>query len=137
MNLPRYELRSSDNFTTFEFISEGPKGEIPKLIQFTSTNYKDVFNLAFGDKNTKTGDIDDVVISNNGDSEKILVTVVRCIYAFTQKNNEAWIYASGSTKSRTRLYRMGVSKFLEDAKKDFEIYGQINDQWEVFRTNVD
>jgi hypothetical protein len=137
MKLPIYELRSSENFTTFEFTSTGPKGEIPKLIQFSATNYRDVFNLAFGDKNPETGGLDDIVISNNGDSEKILATVVRCVYAFTQNNPEAWIYASGSTKSRTRLYRMGIAKFFEEAKKDFEIYGQINDEWESFRSNVD
>lgn len=137
MKLPIYELRSSENFTTFEFTSIGPKGEIPKLIQFSTTNYRDVFNLAFGDKNPETGNLDDMVISNNGDSEKVLATVVRCVYAFTHKNPESWIYASGSTKSRTRLYRMGIAKFFEEANNDFEIYGQINDEWESFRSNVD
>jgi len=137
MNLPRYELKASDNFTTFEFISEGPKGRIPKLIQFSATNYKDVFNLAFGDKDLETDGINDTAISNNGDSEKILITVVRCIYAFTDKKPEAWVYVTGSTKSRTRLYRMGIGKLMEDAVKDFEVYGQLNDQWENFRKTVD
>jgi hypothetical protein len=53
------------------------------------------------------------------------------------KKPEAWVYATGSTKSRTRLYRMGITKMLEDAVKDFEIYGQLDDQWENFRNNVD
>ena len=137
MKLPAYELKSSDNFTTFGFVSIGIKGDIPKLIQFSTTNYKDVFNLAFGDKDTKTGNFDDTIITNNGDSEKVLATVVRCVYAFTHKNPEAWIYASGSTKARTRLYRMGLNRFLDEARKDFEVYGQINDQWEKFSNNVD
>jgi hypothetical protein len=85
MNLPRYELKASDNFTTFEFVSEGPKGRIPKVIQFGATNYKDVFNLAFGDKEAETGRINDTTVSNNGDSERVLITVVRNIYAFTDK----------------------------------------------------
>lgn len=47
MNQPRYQLKASDNLATYEFLSEGPRGKIVKLIQFTTTNYKDVFNLAF------------------------------------------------------------------------------------------
>ena len=63
MNQPRYQLKASDNLTTYEFLSEGPRGKIVKLIQFTTTNYKDVFNLAFGDMDGEAGDIDDKVIS--------------------------------------------------------------------------
>ena len=76
MNLPRYQLKSGDKLTTFEFISEGPKGRIPKLIQISPTNVKDMYNLAFGDKDRRTGRINDTIISNNGDSEKVLATVV-------------------------------------------------------------
>ena len=93
MKLERYELKADENLTTFEFISEGPKGKIPKLIQFSPTNLKDLYNLAFGDKDLKTGEIDDLTISNNADSEKILATVVASVYAFTDKNPDVWIYA--------------------------------------------
>jgi hypothetical protein len=134
MKLPRYHLKSSDTFTTFEFISEGPKGLISKLVQFTPTNLKDVFNLSFGDKN-HTGDIDDKTISNNSDSEKVLATVVATVYAFTNKNPDAWVYATGSTKSRTRLYRMGIAKYYSLVKKDFEIYGETGDDWDTFKKN--
>lgn len=132
MNLPRYQLSSDEELITFEFISEGPNGKIPKLVQFSKTNLKDVYNLAFGDKNPSTGKIDDLAISNNGDSEKIMATVVATIYAFTEKNPEAWIYATGSTNARTRLYRMGISRFLKLVKRDFEIYGEVNQQWVPF-----
>jgi hypothetical protein len=94
MKLDRYELKAGENLTTFEFISEGPKGKIPKFIQFSPTNLKGLYNLAFGDKDLKTGEIDDLSISNNGDSEKVLATVVASVYAFTEKNPEAWIYAT-------------------------------------------
>ena len=137
MKLPRYQLASGDNLTTFEFISEGPKGRIVKLIQFTPTNLKDVYNLAFRDKDNATGRIDDIVISNNGDSEKVLATVVGSIYAFTDKNPEAYIYATGSTKSRIRLYRMGISKYLSEVKNDFEIYGEVKEGWENFKDGIE
>ena len=47
-------------------------------------------------------------------------------------NTEASIFASGSTPARTRLYRIGIAKYFDDIKEDFEIYGQFEDQWELF-----
>ena len=137
MKLPKYPLASSEKLMTFEFISEGPKGLIHKLVRYQPTNLVDVYNLAFGDKDHTTGNIDDTVISNNGDSEKVLVTVVATVYAFTDKYPDAWIYATGSTRSRTRLYRMGITKFLSEAKEDFEVLGERNDDWETFRKNIE
>ena len=134
---PKYQLRAGDNLTTYEFLSEGYKGKIVKLIQFTTTNYHDVFNLSFGDKDPLTGQIDDKVISNNGDSEMVLATVVSALYVFTAKYPDAWIYATGSTKSRTRLYRMGIAKYLEDIKTDFQIFGQVGNTWVEFEKNVE
>ncbi|MFV0303856.1 MAG: DUF6934 family protein [Moheibacter sp.] len=137
MKLPKYPLASSDKMMTFEFISEGQKGLIHKLVRFQPTNLKDVYNLAFGDKDLKTGEIDDEVISNNGDSEKVLATVVATVYAFTDKYLDAWIYATGSTKSRTRLYRMGITKFFKDVKEDFEVQGELKDDWETFKKGIE
>jgi hypothetical protein len=137
MKLPKYPLASSDTLMTFEFISEGHKGLIYKLVRYQPTNLEGVYNLAFGDKDQITGNIDDTVISNNGDGEKVLATVVATVYAFTDKYPEAWIYASGSTKSRTRLYRMGIAKFLSEIEEDFEVLGERNDDWEAFRRNIE
>ncbi|GLU56938.1 DUF6934 family protein [Dyadobacter frigoris] len=83
MKLPKYPLASSDKMMTFQFVSDGNKGLIHKLVKYQPTNLKGLYNLAFGDKDLETGEIDDKVISNNGDSEKILATVVAdslCIY---------------------------------------------------------
>jgi hypothetical protein len=137
MKLPKYPLASSDRLFTFEFISEGPKGLIHKLVRYQPTNLKDIYNLAFGDKDHSTGDIDDKVISNNGDSEKVLASVVSSVYAFTDKYPDSWIYATGSTKARTRLYRIGISKFLSEVTDDFDVFGEKNDDWESFNKNIE
>lgn len=136
MNSPKYQLSSSDKLLTFEFISEGKKGLIHKLVKYQPTNIKDIYNLGFGDKDHSTGNIDDTVISNNGDSEKVLITVVATLYAFTDKYPLIWVYATGSTKARTRLYRMGITKFLSEVTLDFEVLGEIHDNWETFRKNT-
>ena len=88
-------------------------------------------------KNVETGDIDDAVVSNNGDSEQVLATVVSAVYSFTEKENEAWVYATGSTKSRTRLYRIGITKYFDDVKQDFIVYGLRAGEWEEFAKEID
>lgn len=137
MKLPRYELKAEQSLMVYEFTSEGPKGQIPKLIKFSETTLKGFYNLAFGDKNLQTGDIDDTVVSNNGDSEQVLATVVSAVYSFTNVEKEAWVYATGSTKSRTRLYRMGITKYFNEVNQDFLIYGLRNGEWEYFEKEVD
>ena len=82
MKLDRYELKAGKNLTTFEFLSEGPKGHIVKLIQFQEMNLPNIHNLAFGDLNALTGQLDDKQITDNGDSKKVLATVVAAVYAF-------------------------------------------------------
>ena len=122
MNVEKYNLKADTKLTRFEFISEGTKGAIRKLIEFQETTDKGLFNLAFGDKNQVTG-IDDLTVSDNGDTEKILATVVSAVYAFCDKYPDAFVYASGSTKSRTRLYRMGITKYYDQMESDFYLYG--------------
>ena len=137
MKLPQYQLKAEKSLLVYYFISEGPKGQIPKLVKFTESNLKGLFNLSFGDKDINTGDIDDKVISNNGDSEKVLATVVATLYAFTDKHPDAYILATGSTKSRTRLYRMGITKYFDEIQKDYYIYGLRKQEWESFEKEVE
>ena len=135
MHLPHYDLKANNNFLVFQFNSVGKKGLLSKLIIFTETNLKGFYNLAFGDLNVETGKINDNVVSNNGDMEKVLATVVAAVYAFTDQYPNAWVYATGSNKARTRLYRIGISKHLKSIKKDFYIYGELPHGWEVFKRN--
>lgn len=70
MKIPKYHLKAESKFTRFEFISEGNKGAIRKLIEFQATSELEFYNLAFGDKDPLTGDINDLAVTNNGDTEK-------------------------------------------------------------------
>ena len=137
MILPKYPLSSSESMMTFEFESEGHLGQVPKLVTYQATNLEGVYNLAFGDKNSETGQISDKVITNNGDRDKVLATVAATVYAFTDKYPDAWVYLTGSTSARTRLYRMGISKFYRELQKDFEIFGQLDEGWEKFENGID
>ena len=137
MTLDRYELSAGNNLTTFEFLSEGSKGQIIKIIQFQEMNIKNIYNLAFGDKNLNSGKIDDKIVTDNGDSEKVLATVVSAIYAFADRYPDSWIYATGSSTSRTRLYRMGINKYYGIVIEDFEIMGEYRNEWEIYEFGKD
>ena len=129
MNVEKYQLKSEETLTVFEFISEGSKGAIRKLIHFQPTIQQGLYNLAFGDKDPETGDINDLAISNNGDMEKVLATVVSALYIFFDKHPDAMVYATGSTQERTRLYRMGITRFHVEMNKDFYLFGQVGDDF--------
>ena len=135
--MPRYELSAGQSMMTFDFTSEGPKGQISKLIKFSETTIEGVYNLAFGDMSFENEDIDDVIVSNNGDSDKVLATVVAAVFLFTNNKKEVWVYATGSTKSRTRLYRMGITKYIDEIKNDFLVFGLKDDEWESFEKEVE
>ncbi|MGH9946542.1 MAG: DUF6934 family protein [Pyrinomonadaceae bacterium] len=137
LKFERYELTSEKSLTVFEFVSEGPKGRIPKIVQYSETNFKGIFNLGFGDKDSTSNQIDDTVISNNSDSRKVLATVAATVYAFTERYPNVWVYAAGNTRARTRLYRMGISNNLDEILEDFEVFGLENGAWVVFTKRDD
>jgi hypothetical protein len=122
----RYPYKVNDNFLDYEFTSIGPKGYIKKVARFTRIT-GNVFNLAFGDLQEESDEIDDMTVTNGGDSYKVLTTVASIVYDFAIKNTDTWIIAKGSTSSRTRLYRMGINNHWEEINNDFEILGFKND----------
>ncbi len=136
MQLPRYQYKTNNSFLDYEFISIGPKGSIKKIIRFTQIN-SSVYNIGFGDLDEETGEISDVAVTNNNDSRKVLATVAATIHDFTIQYSGAWIIAKGSTLSRTRLYRIGITNHLKDITADFEVYGMIDAQWELFELRRD
>ena len=126
---PRYKISTSDHSETFEFTSIGAKGKIQKLIHFQETDNPLIYNLAFGDKIEHVIDgeivieIDDRVISENGDRDIVLATVVSAVYEYSSRYPDRWIIFTGSDEIRTRLYRIAITKNYKDLCKDFHIFG--------------
>jgi len=137
MHVDKYQLKSEEELTRFEFISEGLNGAIRKLIEFQRTTDPETYNLAFGDKHPATEGIDDLAVSDNGDTEKVLATVVAAVYAFFDRYPTAYVYAQGSTKARTRLYRMGINRFYADVRRDFHLYGRIGENFADFEPDTE
>jgi hypothetical protein len=130
MNLEQYNIEAAPDFMEYSFYSDGPKGAIKKVVRFTKVNFSSFiyYNLGFGDWNEQEKRIDDFVVSNNQDAERVLATVAATVIDFSNHYPDVLIYAQGSTSSRTRRYQMGINKYWQDISALFEVYGLIEDE---------
>jgi len=115
------DIGVTDDFSLFEFFSKGKNGAILKRVTFTRTEDGRIYNLAFGDVD-ETDDLDDYVVTDNGDRNKVLATVAFIVEAYTRRFPDRWIIFRGSTQERLRLYRMAVGLHLEELSVLYEIW---------------
>ncbi len=125
MNLEQYEAEASEDSLKYNFYSNGPKGAIKKFVRFTKARISGYtyYNLSFGDWNEKENRIDDFVVSNNEDTERVLATVAATVIDFSNHYPNALIYVEGSTAARTRRYQMGINKYWREIADIFEVFG--------------
>ena len=135
-NLPRYDIRIGRTKRSYEFTSTGIKGSVEKMVSFQETNIENLYNLGFGDKDPITGEIDDKIVTNNGDTEMVLSTIVGIVFAFTQNFPNVWVYAEGSTPARTRLYQINILKYFDELERNFHLLCLLDGEWEEFRPNI-
>lgn len=135
----KYEVytnrKSTDDYNVTVFISEGDKGNIAKRIVFSATELENVYNLAFGDID-ENGELNDYNISDNGDRNKVLATIVDVIRTYTEKYPHRLIFFKGSTDQRTRLYRMAIGLNLEELSEQFDIYAYVNEEIVLFEQGL-
>lgn len=139
MNSLPYTLEASPHFLDFEFSSTGPKGEIRKIVRFTKMKIADasieVYNIGFGDYNKAEDRIDDLIVTDNKDSDKVMASVAAAVMAFTDQRPEILVFAQGSTAARTRYYNMVIAYHHTSINAVFDIWGHHAGQWEVFKGN--
>ena len=148
MQIEKYKTESTvDNLIyTFESVGEKviqkmvvySKVENPEYIGLSSDSI--VYNLGFGDFDKKTGEIDDQIISKNGDTEKVLATVAETANKFWMLYPNASIFFMGSIPEgekprRTRLYQMKINRYFADISNIVNIRGYNGRQWEDFKNN--
>jgi hypothetical protein len=132
----KYKVTISNSFLDYEFYSVGPRGRILKRVEYKKVwgSVSD-YNLSFGDVD-KDDEIDDLVVTDNRDSKKILATVAFTVTIFMNKYPNKLVLVKGSTEARTRLYRIGISNNLEEIRDFLDIYG-LNNGWKPFIKNCD
>jgi hypothetical protein len=124
-----YKLKSSKNQTKFGFISSGPKGVFQKVVMFDRlSNGK--WNLAFGD--FKNGYVDDEVVTNNNDITKVLGTVAKAVYIFSERYPNRKIIIQPVDERRKRLYNTIFNRHFDTISLTFDIFGKIKGRWQPF-----
>jgi hypothetical protein len=129
------DLYINEEFSVFDFFSIGKRGVVPKRIIFTTTKFEGIYSLTFGDLDLE-GEISDYSISDNGDRNKILATVVHAIDTYLKAYPDRMIFFTGSTKVRTRLYRMVIALNLDYLSDRFDIYCQSDAGIITFQKNL-
>lgn len=131
-----WPLEVSEENRVYTFLSCGPSGNIDMTIQFTPTEENGIFNLAFGILD-RGGKMDDVIINNNGDRNKIIATVIAAINEFTYHYPGKLAYFSGHTKERNKLYKGALSIYLEQWLQGYTIWALKEDNsFELFKKNT-
>ncbi len=138
MDIEKYDYVINEMLLDYEFESDGPRGKIKKLVSFVPQNVGGTtyFNLGFGDLIVETGKINDLSVSDNKDTQKILATIAATVLEFTNHFPDMMVYARGSTPARTRLYQMGITANLTEIEPLLKVFGFINGKWQPFEKNV-
>lgn len=137
MQLEQYEVDVSGEHTVYEFISVGKRGRIEKIVAYTPIGENSSwYNLGFGDVEAATGAWTDEVISDNGDSRKVLATVAATVVDFLNWHSEATVYAQGNADVKNHLYRRGIEGIINEISQYYKVEGFTEtDGWEPFERN--
>ena len=115
-----YTYLVSPDKTIYLFQSEGKNGKITKVIAFTLVG-RNLWNVGFGDLNEEQ--IDDSVVSNNHDIVKLISTVAKAIYEFSDKFPSRRIQIKPVDEKRKRLYNHVFRRNYEAINAIFQIKG--------------
>ena len=137
MKFETYDIIDTDAFLHYDFFSYGRNGIIAKHVEYRPmVENEAIFTLSFGD--SKHGDeFDDAIVTNNGDTGKVLATVAATALRFFDIYPDKWILFAGNTHARNRLYRMALSNNIELIEEKFELYGLVDDEFHVFEKGID
>ncbi len=91
------------------FVSEGRR-KVIKCVRFSLVDLSaQLYNLSLVDWQYETNSFTDRVVTNNGDTIRVLQTVAFSIHCFFERFPNSTVYFSGNSPSRNRLYKMQVN----------------------------
>lgn len=123
MEKPHYELKSTPNALQHVFESISKDKVIQKVVAYIpAEDDEKYYQLVFGDL-LPNGKIDTLSVSNNNDMRIVLTTVANTLFSFFEQNSDKIVFFTGSTLSRTRLYRAVISKFIHETELFYDIKG--------------
>ena len=132
MSNEKYDFETDPTASIYEFESVGKRGIFKKQIAYVLIESSNIYNLSFVDIDRVSGVMSDTVVSDNGDTQKVLATVASTVLDFTDRYTDVWVFAKGSTPARTRLYQIGITTNLELITSNFEVFGLTKNGWKEF-----
>ncbi|MGG7662793.1 DUF6934 family protein [Dyadobacter sp. BHUBP1] len=129
-----YPYTANEATGHFKFQSVGKRGIIDKAIELTQIA-PDIYNLALLDFDPVTQDYVDDSITDNGDMPEVLATVMAVILDHLSQFPRSSIVITGNSPSRTRLYKIAISKIGDDIKHQLKILGYQRSGWRIFEPN--
>ena len=120
-----YKLLPFRNQTRYLFESKGPKGVVLKLIIFSQIE-GNLWNIGFGD--LKKGQLDSSVITNNQDVRRVLNTVAKALYLFTENYPESVVRITPLDGKRAKLYNLIFHRKHSEIIEQFNVFGWLGDE---------
>ena len=127
MSLSKYEIFLLQK-DVYWFVSTGKQGDIYKAVLFQPLQELHRFNLAMGDINLETGEMEFDEMSGNGDARKVFATVGGIVKGYTENYPEREILIVGNTDAKRRSYSLMTSWYLDEIQSDFEVWGALKDE---------
>lgn len=118
--MPYTELTAVPDLSLFRFVSEGRGGLITKEIRFAELPDSGMYSVHMGDIK-QNGDFDPSAISNNGDRNRVLATVIVAIEIYTKKYPARSILIGGFNEQRARLFRIAIGVNFKRISRIFTI----------------
>jgi hypothetical protein len=128
-----YLILDFEDKTQFIFASEGEQGKIIKAVIFSPVQ-DDLWNLGFGDINNDK--IDDTVISNNHDIVKLISTIAKIIYEFSDEYPLRNIQIKPVDEKRKKLYNHIFRRNYINISSNFQIMGILNKNEEIYSPEI-
>src|SRR4051794_26184582 len=111
MKLSIYEI-SLWQEDAYWFVSTGRQGDVYKGVLFQPLSEPDRFNLAMGDINLETFEMEFDELSGNGDARKVFATIGEIVKGYTDSYPEREIFISGNTDDKKRSYSFLTGWYL-------------------------
>lgn len=121
MRLSKYEISLLQK-DVYWFVSTGKQGDVYKGVLFQPLPDYNRFNLAMGDINLQSGQIEFEELTGNGDARKVFATIAEIVNEYTAIYPEREIFVSGNTDDKKRSYSFMIAWYLEEITEDFDVW---------------
>lgn len=122
MNEKGYPFQVGRNGLIYQFESVSENKTILKTVSFQQFGDTGIFNVALLDP-VENGKLSDQIESRNGDLQIVLTTVFQIVCDFLDQFPDFAVGFRGSDARRHRLYRIAITRELENIAGKYEVYG--------------